>query len=155
MPSSPHMQRAIELARTSIQEGGGPFGAVIVRGDEVIAEGSNRVVIACDPSAHAEVEAIRAACRSLESHVLAGCEIYASCEPCPMCLAAIWWARIERVHFACGHDDAAAIGFDDAELYHEIARPLDQRVLPLVQSMREKGLEVFQDWQSHPDRIPY
>jgi tRNA(Arg) A34 adenosine deaminase TadA len=149
------MNLALELARASIHEGGGPFGAVVVRGRRVVGRGQNRVVPSIDPTAHAEVVAIRAAAAELGTHDLGGCEIYASCEPCPMCLGAIHWARIARIHYACTRADAAAAGFDDEDFYAELARPLEQRAVPLVSDGRELGLEVFRVWLAKPDRQRY
>ena len=150
-----HLSRAIELARRSVAAGGGPFGAVVTRGDEVLAEGANRVTLDRDPSAHAEVVAIRAACAAVGSHELGGCTVYASCEPCPMCLATLWWARVERVVFAATREDAAAAGFDDAAVYAEITRPLDERRLPLERRLAERGGGPFDDWRAKPDRVEY
>ena len=149
------MRRAIELARASVAAGGGPFGAVVVRGDKVVGEGANRVVPDGDPTAHAEVVAIREAARELGSHVLAGCELYASCEPCPMCMAAISWARIERVAFACTREDAAAIGFDDDKLYRELALPPEEREVPGRALLRDEGLRAFADWRANDGRVAY
>src|SRR6266404_1774250 len=120
------MRRAVELSRERMrQNAGGPFGAVIVKAGEILAEGWNKVTSTNDPTAHAEVSAIRAACARLGTFSLAGCDIYTSCEPCPMCLAAIYWARLDRIYFANSREDAAAIGFDDALIYHEVAKPID------------------------------
>ena len=149
------MRRAVALARESVAAGGGPFGAVIVADGEVLATGTNRVVADGDPSAHAEIVAIRSACELRGSHDLTGCEIYASCEPCPMCLGAILWARIERVHYACTRDDATRAGFDDARLYDEISAPPEDRSVPMVQALRDEALPAFRDWEEKPDRVPY
>ena len=149
------MRRAIELARDSVRRGGGPFGAVVVRDGTVIAEGQNRVVPEGDPTAHAEVCAIRNACSALGTHELHGCEIYSSCEPCPMCLAAIHWARLERIHYACNRDDAARIGFDDALLYAELPKPPAERRTPAREFLREEGLVVFEEWDADPDKAMY
>ena len=134
---------------------GGPFGAVIVRGGEVIARGCNAVTSSHDPTAHAEVVAIRAAARTLGTHSLAGCTIYASCEPCPMCLAAIYWARLDRLFFACTRADAAAAGFDDEAFYQEIAKPLNERSVPTVPLLRDEAWAVMQEWIAMPDKAPY
>ena len=150
-----HLSRAIELARASVARGGGPFGAVITRGDEVLAEAANAVVPNHDPTAHAEIQAIRAACAKLGTHVLEGCELWSSCEPCPMCLSAAWWARLERVHFAADRDQAAAAGFDDRALYEEVATPLDARKLPIVHHPGESGQLPFDDWRALEDRAEY
>ena len=149
------MRRAIELARDSARTGGGPFGAVVVRDGEVVAEGTNRVVAGVDPTAHAEVEAVRAACRRLDTHVLADCEVYSSCEPCPMCLAALYWARVRRVVFACTRGDAAAIGFDDEFLYRELALPEAERALPIARALRDEGRAVFAEWEAKADKEMY
>ena len=150
------MRRAIALARQGAEAGlGGPFGALVVRNGEVLASGQNLVTSSADPTAHAEVVAIRAACKRLGTHVLAGCEIYASCEPCPMCLGAIHWARIERVWFGATRADAAAIGFDDELLYAELARPLPERALPASSLLRDEALESMRAWLRKPDRLPY
>ena len=149
------LRRAIELARESVAAGGGPFGAVVVENGEVVAVGRNRVVPGCDPSAHAEIEAIRAACRAKGTHDLSRCELYASCEPCPMCLGAIHWARIGRLRFACTRADAAAAGFDDALLYRELALPAAERTLEVTQGLRAEGLEAFRAWEAEGGRVPY
>jgi tRNA(Arg) A34 adenosine deaminase TadA len=141
------MRRAIELARSGMASGlGGPFGAVIVRGEEILGEACNEVTSAKDPTAHAEVGAIRRACLHAMSHVLAGAEIYSSCEPCPMCLSAIYWARLDRIYFAAGRGDAAAIGFDDAHIYTELALHPDQRQLRAEQALQDEAVSVMQAW---------
>jgi len=150
------LARAIDLAsRASAAAGQGPFGAVVARGDEVLGEGTNRVVEGGDPTAHAEVEAIRAACARLGTHRLEGCVIYCSCEPCPMCYAAIRWARIPRVVFAASRRDAAAIGFDDEALLAELARDWAGRPVEHEQRDREAALEALRRWEADPDRIRY
>lgn len=150
------MTQAIQLSLENVRSGqGGPFGAVIVKDGKIVAEGVNRVTSSNDPTAHAEVVAIRAACAKLGVFGLEGCELYASCEPCPMCLGAIYWARLERVYFANLAADAARIGFDDSRIYHELAQPLPERAIPMVQMMREQALVAFAAWQEKPDRIPY
>lgn len=150
------LREAIHLARENVRLGnGGPFGAVVVLDGEVIGRGRNRVTTAHDPTAHAEVEAIRDACRALGRFHLRGATIYASCEPCPMCLAAIYWARIDEVVFAADHRDAAAIGFDDALLYDELRRPRDTRRLPTRQMLRDEALEAFREWERSEDKIEY
>ena len=157
-PGTPRafMARAIELSRIHMEAGdGGPFGAVVVKDGEVVGEGWNQVTSSGDPTAHAEVMAIRKACQHLGTFSLKGCEIYTSCEPCPMCLSAIYWARLDRATYANGQADAAAIRFDDAWLYREVALPMDERSLPLVQLMREEALEVFRAWDAKPDKVPY
>lgn len=149
------MAEAIELSLRNVREGGGPFGALVVRDDEEIARGANQVVATHDPTAHAEIVAIRAACRTLGAFQLDGCEIYASCEPCPMCLAAIYWARPARLFFAATKDDAAAAGFDDSFIYAEIAKPHDGRALPVRQLMREEARRAFGEWSRSPLKTPY
>jgi len=155
MSSMVFMRRAIALSREMLARGGGPFGALIVKDGAVLAEGANRVTVANDPTAHAEVVAIREACAKLGSFTLAGCEVYTSCEPCPMCLAAIYWARIERIYYANQRTDAAAIGFDDDFLYREIALPPDQRRIPMTRLLADEARDVFAAWQAKPDKVPY
>lgn len=149
------LERAAELSVRSVAEGGGPFGAVVVVDGRIVGEGSNRVTRAADPTAHAEVLAIRAACQALGSHDLSGAVLYTSCEPCPMCLGATYWARIERVVFANDRADAAAIGFDDALLYDELARPLEQRRLVCEQRESALARRAFESWLENPDRVEY
>lgn len=149
------MRRAIALSRANITQGGGPFGAVIVRGGEVVGEGANRVTASHDPTAHAEVVAIRDACKRLGTFSLDGCEIYTSCEPCPMCLSAIYWARLDRIWFANTKADAAAIDFDDHFIYDEFAKDPADRAIPMKGMLRDEALVAFRDWESAPDRIPY
>lgn len=153
---SAFMRRAIALSREHMLAGeGGPFGAVVVRDGRIVGEGWNRVTSALDPTAHAEITAIREACRALGTFELRGCEIYTSCEPCPMCLAAIYWARLDRIWYANTRQDAAGIQFDDEWLYREVARPVDERSLPAGQILREEALEVFRAWEAKPDKIRY
>jgi tRNA(Arg) A34 adenosine deaminase TadA len=150
------MRRAILLAQTGIDAGaGGPFGAVIVKDDEIIGEGSNQVTSTNDPTAHAEIVAIRNACEKLNSFQLDGCTIYASCEPCPMCLGAIYWARPKQIFYAATHEDAAAIGFDDHFIYDEIERPIEERRIKSVNLMRNEGLKVFKNWTDKTDKTEY
>ena len=134
---------------------GGPFGALVTKDAEIIARGFNQVVKNQDPTAHAEIIAIRNACRILGSHSLAGCEIFASCEPCPMCMAAIYWAKIDRVWFACTHTDASSAGFNDSLIYREIGLPPKARELPMSQILREEALVVLEAWTSSADKTPY
>jgi guanine deaminase len=155
MNPSPFMSAALELARASIAAGGGPFGAVVVRAGSIVGRGSNQVVTSRDPTAHAEVLAIRDAARVLGTHDLSGCEIFTSCEPCPMCFGAIHWARLARVHFACDRRDAAAAGFDDEAFWRELGRPPEERTLPSVPDGREHGLGVFRAWLANPARVRY
>lgn len=150
------MARALELARLGVEDDlGGPFGAVVLRDGFVIAEGQNRVTSSADPTAHAEVVAIREACAKLGSHVLAGCEIFASCEPCPMCLAAIEWARLDRLWFAATREDAARAGFDDERLYAELAKPVEARELPTRRLLAEESGRPFEAWSAKEDRELY
>ena len=149
------MQRAIELSKNNIAHGGGPFGAVIVKNGKIIGEGFNKVTANNDPTAHAEVEAIREACKNISNFDLAGAEIYTSCEPCPMCLSAIYWARLEKVYYANTKKDAAAIEFDDDFIYTEIPKPIEQRKISMVQMMRPEALEVFKAWQISTVKIKY
>lgn len=150
------MRRAIELSVENVRSGkGGPFAALVVKDGEILATGTNVVTTACDPTAHAEVVAIREACRKLGEFQLGGCEIYTTCEPCPMCLGAIYWARPARVYFANTASDAAAIGFDDSFIYQQLGVALAERAIPMVQLMREEALAAFQEWERKSDRIGY
>jgi guanine deaminase len=156
MASAEFMARAIEMAVENARDGkGGPFAAVIVKGDAAIATGVNLVTSANDPTAHAEIVAIRAACNALGSFQLTGCDIYVTCEPCPMCLGAIYWARMARVFFAGTRANAAAAGFEDSMIYAEIEAPLDQRRIPTIPLMREEAQRPFEAWQSSPARTAY
>jgi guanine deaminase len=153
---NPFMARAIELSIENVNLGrGGPFGAVVVKDGAIIAEGANQVTSTNDPTAHAEVCAIRSACKKLGVFDLEGCEIYTSCEPCPMCLGAIYWARLSRVYFANAAADASRIGFDDSLIYREIAQPHSQRKIPMIQMMREQALVAFRAWENMSDKIGY
>ncbi len=150
------MLEAISLSKENIKNAtGGPFGAVIVKNGEIISGGSNQVTTHNDPTAHAEIEAIRAACKKLKSFSLEGCEIYTSCEPCPMCLSAIYWARIERIYFANSREDAAELNFDDEFLYREINKENHNRKIPMVQMLRDEAIKVFNDWKHKEDKIHY
>lgn len=150
------MRHAVALSARRMREGaGGPFGAIIVKDGEVIAEGWNKVTSTNDPTAHAEVSAIRAACDRLKTFSLAGCDIYTSCEPCPMCLAAIYWARLDRIFFANSREDAAAIGFDDAVIYEEVAKPTDARLIPTFRVELPEAAAVFEEWKRKPDKVEY
>ena len=150
------MQKAIDLAKESMKSGqGGPFGAIVVKDGEIIGKGSNRVTSDNDPTAHAEISAIRDACRNLKSFQLDGCDIYTSCEPCPMCLGAIYWARPKAVYFAATKDDAADAGFDDEFIYEEMEKPVDKRKIPMEQILREKAQLVFVGWKKKEDKIEY
>lgn len=150
------MARAVQLSMDNVRSGrGGPFGAVVVRDAKIIAEGVNRVTATNDPTAHAEVLAIRQACAKLGVFHLEDCELYTSCEPCPMCLGAIYWAHVSRIYFANTAADAAEIGFDDSFLYSELKKPHLQRRIPTVQLMREEALAGFRAWAAKADKIPY
>ena len=150
------MARAIQLSIDSVHSGrGGPFGAIIVRNGQIIAEGVNQVTSTNDPTAHAEVLAIRQACAKLGMFELKDCELYTSCEPCPMCLGAIYWSRLSCVYFANAAEDAAKIGFDDSFIYSELKRPFSQRRIPAIQMMREEALAGFRAWAAKPDKTPY
>ena len=150
------MTQALELAVENVRAGrGGPFAALVVKDGAVIASGVNLVTSTNDPTAHAEVVAIRAACRALGAFQLFGCDVYATCEPCPMCLGAIYWARPVRVFFAATRADAAAAGFDDSLIYEEILQPLDARRIPWIPLMRAQAQVVFREWQVKGDRIRY
>ncbi len=150
------MARAIELAMENVSSGrGGPFGAVVVKAGTIIAEGANQVTSTNDPTAHAEVVAIRSACAKLGVFELQGCDIYTSCEPCPMCLGAIYWSRLTRVYFAGAAVDASRAGFDDSLIYQEIVQPPAQRAIPMIQIMRQEALAVFQAWEKKPNKIVY
>ena len=156
MPDKEFMQRAIALALDNVKSGrGGPFGALVVKNGKMIAEGTSTVTSTTDPTAHAEIVAIREACKKLGAFQLTGCEIYASCEPCPMCLAAIYWARLERIYFAGTGNDAAKVGFDDSFVYQEIAKARARRKILMTQLMREESLEPFRAWEQNPDKISY
>jgi tRNA(Arg) A34 adenosine deaminase TadA len=149
------MQQAIDLSIENVANGGGPFGAVIVRDGEVIATGVNRVTANNDPTAHAEVSAIRAACQKEGYFKLEGCTIYTSCEPCPMCLSAIYWAGLSRICFANTKKDAEDINFGDKFIYEEIERPIDKRTIPTEQFMRDEALKAFRDWDEKTDKVEY
>lgn len=149
------MMRAIELSENSVNSGGGPFGAVIARNGEIVAEGSNCVTLNNDPTAHAEVTAIRNAARKLGTFDLEGCEIYTSCEPCPMCLGAIYWARLDKIYFANNRKDAADIGFDDDFIYQELELKREERSKPSEILMRTEGLRAFNMWREKTDKTEY
>ena len=150
------MTRSIELAKIGVEtNAGGPFGCVVVKNGEIVGEGNNRVTSTNDPTAHAEVIAIREACKTLNTFQLDGCTIYTSCEPCPMCLGAIYWARPERVFFACTRDDAANIGFDDDFIYQELEKSNDDREMVLLSLMRDEAFELFNSWAAKTDKVEY
>jgi tRNA(Arg) A34 adenosine deaminase TadA len=149
------MQLAIDLSIENVAQGGGPFGAVIVRNGEIIATGTNRVTENCDPTAHAEVSAIRAACAKLGDFKLSGCTIYSSCEPCPMCLSALYWAGVERIFYGNTKQDAKSINFDDSFIYDQIALDYTERAIPCINFMREEALEGFKAWVEKVDKVLY
>ncbi len=150
------MREAIGLSIRMMRRGsGGPFGAVIVRRNRVIARGWNQVTSANDPTAHAEIVAIRGACRRLRTFHLGDCDLYASCEPCPMCLAAIYWSHLRNVSFAATRKDAARIDFDDDFIYREVARPVGQRRIKMKSMLRREALVAFEEWRRKEDRVPY
>ncbi|MFK8104159.1 MAG: nucleoside deaminase [Saprospiraceae bacterium] len=150
------MQEAIALSRKGMESGeGGPFGAIVVRDGKIVGRGNNRVTSTNDPTAHAEVVAIRDACKNLEDFKLEDCIIYSSCEPCPMCLSAIYWSRAKKIFFGCSRKDAADIDFDDDFLYQEIPLPLEDRKIETLQIMQPDAVKVFQEWDAKMDRIDY
>jgi guanine deaminase len=156
MSAEVFMRRAIALSREGMERGGGgPFGAVVVASGRIVGEGSNLVTSSFDPTAHAEIVAIRAACAALGRFELRGCDIFTSCEPCPMCLSAIYWARLDRVYYANDRTGAARIGFDDELIYREVALPPDARRLPMVRLLEEEARAAFEAWERKPDRVPY
>ncbi len=155
MSKKDFMERAIKLSITNMERGGGPFGAVIVKDGKIVAESANSVTIDNDPTAHAEVNTIRAACKKLETFDLSGCEIYSSCEPCPMCLGAIYWANIDRLYFGNTKVDADEIGFSDDFIYKEIEKPFQQRNLKTETMMRDDAIEAFNIWKNKEDKIEY
>lgn len=151
-----YMRHAIELGRKGMQAGeGGPFGTVIVKNGEIIGEGWNRVIATNDPTAHGEIMAIRDACKRTNSFILSGCELYTSGEPCPMCLGAIYWARIDRIFYGFGVQDAAEIGFDDKFIYEQLAKPLEQRQIPEIRVLDTEALEVLKVYAADPNRVKY
>ena len=149
------MLRAIELSINSVNTAGGPFGCVIVKENKIIAEGSNKVTSSNDPTAHAEVVAIRKACKKLNTFNLNGCDLYSSCEPCPMCLSAIYWARIDKVYYANTRKDAQKIDFDDSLIYSEFQKNIDKRKIPMIQMMRNEALKAFELWDKKTDKVKY
>ena len=149
------MKRAIELSIKSVNNGGGPFGSVIVKGDKIIAEGSNKVTSNNDPTAHGEIVAIREACKKLNNFSLNGCELYSTCEPCPMCLSAIYWARINKIYYANTREDARKIDFDDSLIYTELQKNIDKRKIPMIQMMRNEALKAFELWDKKTDKVKY
>ena len=149
------MTRAIELSIESVNTGGGPFGSVIVKDEKIIAEGSNKVTSTNDPTAHGEIVAIRKACKNLNNFNLSGCELYSTCEPCPMCLSAIYWAHVDKVYYANTRDDAKKIDFDDSLIYSELLKNVKIRKIPMAQMMREEALKAFELWNKKTDKVKY
>ena len=149
------MKRAIELSIQSINNGGGPFSSIIVRGEKIIAEGSNKVTLSNDPTAHGEIVAIREACKKLNNFNLSGCELYSTCEPCPMCLSAIYWSRINKIYYANTRKDARKIDFDDSFIYSELQKNINKRKIPMTQIMRNEALKAFELWDKKTDKVKY
>ena len=149
------MKRAIELSVESVNNGGGPFGSVIVKDNKIISEGSNKVTTNNDPTAHGEIVAIREACKKLNNFSLNQCELYSTCEPCPMCLSAIYWARIEKIYYANTREDARKIDFDDSLIYTELQKNIDKRKISMIQIMRNEALKAFELWNKKKDKVKY
>jgi len=149
------MLRAITLSIESVKTGGGPFGSVLVKNDKIISEGFNKVTTTNDPTAHGEIVAIREACKKLNNFNLNGSELYSSCEPCPMCLSAIYWARIDKVYYANTRKDAQKIDFDDSLIYSELQKNIDKRKIPMIQMMRNEALKAFELWDKKTDKVKY
>ena len=149
------MKRAIELSIESVKSGTGPFGTVIVKGTKIIAEGSNKVTSTNDPTAHGEIVAIRNACKSLNNFNLIGCELYSTCEPCPMCLSAIYWAHIDKIYYANTRNDAQKIDFDDSLIYSELQKNIKKRKISMIQMMRNEALKAFELWDKKTDKVKY
>jgi len=155
MNNEEFMREAVKLSLKNINEGGGPFGAVIVKDGEIIAKGTNRVTANNDPTAHAEINAIREATQKLGTFDLSGCQIYSSCEPCPMCLGAIYWARLDKIYFANTKIDARDIDFDDSFIYEELEKPIEKRKIPTKQILREEAIVAFEKWRAKEDKMEY
>ena len=149
------MKRAIELSIESVNKGGGPFGCVIVKDEKIVSEGSNKVTLSNDPTAHGEIVAIRDACKKLNNFNLKGSELYSTCEPCPMCLSAIYWARIDKIYYANTREDAQKIDFDDSSIYSELKKNIEERKIPMVQMMRNEALKAFDLWDKKTDKVKY
>ena len=149
------MKRAIELSENSANGTGGPFGSVIVKDEKIIAEASNEVTFTNDPTAHAEIVAIRKACKNLNTFNLSGCDIYTSCEPCPMCLSAIYWSHINNIYYANTREDAKKINFDDSMIYSEFSKKIEDRKIPIKQMLRDEALKAFEIWDKKKDKIEY
>ena len=153
--SNKFMTRAIELSIKSVNNGTGPFGAVIVKNNQIISEGFNTVTLANDPTSHAEIAAIRIACKDLNNFSLEGCDLYTTCEPCPMCLSAIYWARLNKVYYANTRSDAQKIDFSDALIYEELNKTIKERKIPMHQMMRDEALKAFELWDKKTDKVKY
>ncbi len=149
------MKRAIELSIESVNRGGGPFGSIIVKDNNIVAEGSNKVTLTNDPTAHGEIVAIREACKKLNNFSLNDCELYSTCEPCPMCLSAIYWARIDKIYYANTRKDAQKIDFDDSLIYSELQKNINKRKIPMIQMMRNEALVAFELWDKKTDKVEY
>ena len=149
------MKRAIELSIESVNRGGGPFGSIIVKDNNIVAEGSNKVTLTNDPTAHGEIVAIREACKKLNNFSLNDCELYSTCEPCPMCLSAIYWARIDKIYYANTRKDAQKIDFDDSLIYSELQKNINKRKIPMIQLMRKEALVAFELWDKKTDKVEY
>jgi len=153
--SNKFMTRAIELSIKSVNSGTGPFGAVIVKDNQIISEGFNTVTLTNDPTSHAEIVAIRIACKSLDNFSLEGCDLYTTCEPCPMCLSAIYWARVSKIYYANTRDDAKKIDFSDALIYEELSKTIKERIIPMNQMMRDEASKAFDLWDKKKDKVKY
>jgi len=149
------MKRAIELSVESVNKGGGPFGCVIVKDEKIVSEGSNKVTSTNDPTAHGEIVAIREACKKINNFSLNGHELYSTCEPCPMCLSAIYWARIEKIYYANTRKDAQKIDFDDSLIYSEFQKNIGERKIPMIQMMRNEAIKAFELWEKKTDKVKY
>ena len=149
------MKKAIELSIESVNSGGGPFGCVIVKNEKIISEGSNKVTSSNDPTAHGEIVAIREACKKINNFSLSGCELYSTCEPRPMCLSAIYWARIDKIYYANTRKDAQKIDFDDSLIYSEFQKNINERKIPMIQMMRSEALKAFELWDKKVDKVKY
>ena len=152
---NPFMIRAIELSIESAKTKGGPFGSVIVKNNKIVAEGFNKVTMNNDPTAHGEIVAIRDACQKLDTFNLSGCDLYSSCEPCPMCLSSIYWSRIKKIYFANTRKDAQKIDFDDSLIYSELLKNINERKIPMIQMMRSEALKAFELWDKKTDKVKY
>ena len=149
------MKRAIELSIESVNKGGGPFGCVIVKNEKIVSEGSNKVTSTNDPTAHGEIVAIREACKKLNNFNLSESELYSTCEPCPMCLSAIYWAHIDKIYYANTREDARKIDFDDSLIYTELKKNIDKRKIPMIQILRNEALKAFELWDKKKDKVKY